>query len=490
MAGSIRRIRRRPALPWPAALAAGALALAAGGLSAASSLLWGAGTGVSGAWAYLCTARAAPREALERIAAAAGTGAPAAEAVSWVYLCGFDELEKVTLNDWDARVEPWDPRNDGYADALKAVFAHNGKHYAFFHLRGAGPWARRAFRRAAEQSLGPSGGEAGFLSGARNPLPGFLLCLAASFAALLLFPKKRSFLLLAAPSLGALGLAGPAGVSAAGLLGALACLWGPLEKDMASIGARQALRERRAECLAGLVLAALGGAAAALGAIPPFAAPAALAGVLGTGLAAAWGGRRGRGRGRHHFEPLQMLPAGGPDLSFIKVTVPFAAAAMVLLCVETVQAGGLSAFKDDEAIPLEALPVLSEKAFEAHAAFQAGFPYTRLVPHPAPHPAGGGGRGAASYPHYERGADGLIREAGEAPRAALEWERSPLAELSAFAAAPRGSGGTGGTGWRAWAALALGLAPCLALLRRLLPARCPPGVRRASPFNRVAAMLI
>ena len=48
-----------------------------------------------------------------------------------IFLNDFDSIEMIPLKEYDKRVLPIDPRNDGYADKLKSMFAHGEKRYIY-----------------------------------------------------------------------------------------------------------------------------------------------------------------------------------------------------------------------------------------------------------------------------------------------------------------------------------------------------------------------
>jgi len=66
-------------------------------------------------------------------------GEPISESSQWVMLDRFDSLQRVSLNEFFSSVLSFDPRNDGYAEKLRAVFVRDGKRYFFLPLM-AGNW--------------------------------------------------------------------------------------------------------------------------------------------------------------------------------------------------------------------------------------------------------------------------------------------------------------------------------------------------------------
>jgi len=66
-------------------------------------------------------------------------GTPICESSQWVMLDRFDSIQRIPLDEYSSRVFPFDPRNDGYADKLRAVFVRDGKRHFFMPLM-AGNW--------------------------------------------------------------------------------------------------------------------------------------------------------------------------------------------------------------------------------------------------------------------------------------------------------------------------------------------------------------
>jgi hypothetical protein len=67
------------------------------------------------------------------------TGKPVSESSQWVMLDNFASLETVPLDKYFSRVNYFDPRNDGYAEKLKAVFVKDDKRFVYIPL-SAGNW--------------------------------------------------------------------------------------------------------------------------------------------------------------------------------------------------------------------------------------------------------------------------------------------------------------------------------------------------------------
>lgn len=56
------------------------------------------------------------------------------ESDQWVLLDCFGYIEKVPLDEYEERLLPFDPRNDGYAEKLKSLFVRDGKRFVYIPL--------------------------------------------------------------------------------------------------------------------------------------------------------------------------------------------------------------------------------------------------------------------------------------------------------------------------------------------------------------------
>jgi len=63
-----------------------------------------------------------------------GLKGPVSESDQWVLLDSFGCIEKVPLVEYEDRLLPFDPRNDGYAEKLKSVFVRDGKRFVYIPL--------------------------------------------------------------------------------------------------------------------------------------------------------------------------------------------------------------------------------------------------------------------------------------------------------------------------------------------------------------------
>ncbi|MDR2479981.1 MAG: hypothetical protein LBD48_11810, partial [Treponema sp.] len=99
-----------------------------------------------GGYAVLVTDAAIPDKTLRELLVPCEKGfggPPVSESVQWVLLDEFGGLAKIFLDEYESRVAPFDPRNDGYAQKLRSFFVREGKRYVFIPLR-SGTMARAA----------------------------------------------------------------------------------------------------------------------------------------------------------------------------------------------------------------------------------------------------------------------------------------------------------------------------------------------------------
>jgi hypothetical protein len=78
-----------------------------------------------------------PDRQIRELLAYGGVKTAIGESSQWVFLEDFGGLEQVPLDRYWERVEPFDPRNDGYAERLQSFFVFNGERRIFIGLKGA-----------------------------------------------------------------------------------------------------------------------------------------------------------------------------------------------------------------------------------------------------------------------------------------------------------------------------------------------------------------
>jgi hypothetical protein len=94
------------------------------------------GTKVPYGYAVLTVDASWPDLSIRELLAGEGIFNTIGESSQWVFLDDFGELEKVPLDSYSERVEPFDPRNDGYAERLRSFFVNQGSRRIFIPLKG------------------------------------------------------------------------------------------------------------------------------------------------------------------------------------------------------------------------------------------------------------------------------------------------------------------------------------------------------------------
>ena len=83
----------------------------------------------------VCDEAAPDREIYGRLESRGITGV-ISESCQYVYLDCFDGIESIPLDEYNTRVLPFDPRNDGYAGKLRALFVRDGKRFIYIPRSG------------------------------------------------------------------------------------------------------------------------------------------------------------------------------------------------------------------------------------------------------------------------------------------------------------------------------------------------------------------
>jgi hypothetical protein len=368
-----------------------------------------------------------------------GVGGVISESSQWALLDDFGTLEKIPLDGYFNRILPFDPRNDGYAEKLRAFFVHDGKRF-FFIPRGAalpsawpGNIEKRLFR--AMENTGYSveylgaGGPAGFffllfglascglpLVRLRRPRPP----LAPGYAASCL-PVLAPLVLCSAGN--AAGF-----VLAALLLGLGGLLLEPLQEWFTLFhyrwnvaGARRFFfRDVFEPFRSRWLLSPLFPAGYALvvyfsGFSPALAAAVffVYAGVCC--FAARTFLSRDVSRGHLRFSPVPILRRRPFSFAFSWTMLPFALAAIIAAFASPFFARS----PPPAAAAFAGVPIVTEAEYRAHAVFQAAFSQQPLGRSPAP-------TGRDDYALYTLDADGLVSPAPSSPAAAIPRDIPPF----------------------------------------------------------------
>jgi hypothetical protein len=343
------------------------------------------------------------------------------ESSQWVFLDDFSGLQRIPLDEYSGRVSSFDPRNDGYAERLRAFFVRDGKRFLYIPLdRGWGAAGKLEKRLAA--SLGDIPFRLEWIGGRIPAWRYFFLMLAAGAGVLWL--TRRFLLAPCVPVLAGLSLAGiPGIVLAAFFMGLGGMLLAPCgeyftclryKKSNSAFGRRvgRTLGNILGPLKPRLFLAPVFVAAPVFCSLPggvhPLLTLGSFAGFLGVYLYAhRVFSRRGEGQDHVRFSPVTIFKAPAVSPDFSRFMLPYVLAALLAVPLSLVfpSPGGT-----EGAFPLgNAPPPLTEAEYRSHAVFQASFSLRPLDGDSPNSPAGYlKDLGEPSYSHYTRGDDGLI----------------------------------------------------------------------------------
>ncbi|MDR1301713.1 MAG: hypothetical protein LBK43_04485 [Treponema sp.] len=153
------------------------------------------------------------------------------ESTQWVFLDDFGTLQRIPLDGYRDRVEPFDPRDDGYADKLRAFFVREGKRLFFIPFSGdtriSDSWLNKQRIAALKESITTALGEIPFsltFLGFEKPLLFYFLLFAMAAGITMVLSRELVLILALLPILGSLVFAGPPGLALCAALVVLACM--------------------------------------------------------------------------------------------------------------------------------------------------------------------------------------------------------------------------------------------------------------------------
>jgi hypothetical protein len=357
---------------------------------------------VSEGWAVLRLDREVSDRLIQERLREAGIGTAISESTQTVYYDDFGVLRAVPLDRWDGIIEDYDPRHDGYAEKLRAVFVDDAERRIFVPLEasafGTSPVIVRKRFQAALGDI-PFSLE---VSASRSFTLVSLLFFAGAAVLMVIFSKNRKLWAFCLPPMAFFPAFGPAAALIPGVLCLFfQCLFAPLREVFLSGAKRGALKMYKKSFMAAAVPAVCCIVLAVLAAIPPWVAVPGfvLSGaVFVLALRNETLGRRSLGHVL--FIPMPILPAPSEIRRIHWFLGPFLASSMALVLLPSARD-----FHSEQ----ELLNSVTVEDFEAHIAFQREFSYRPL-----------GREKTAEYGAYTLGEDGLI--AGFSPEEPPEGE--------------------------------------------------------------------
>jgi hypothetical protein len=391
------------------------------------------------------------------------------ESTQWVFLDDFGTLQRIPLDTYRDRVEPFDPRDDGYAEKLRSFFVREGKRLFFMPIPplasdsgAADPWLTKRRITALEASITPVLGKIPFsltFLGHEQPRLFYFLLFVLAGGATIAFSGEPALFMALLPVLGALTFAGPPGLA---LGAALAVLSGTVAEPIRDRWAAHRYRLDPAghygklyPVLAvplGTALFFLGIFGILYGISPPAgnltgAVQGKSLALLGTAGLVCSGGilwlllwieaNQGNDQDHVRFMPVRIMEATNWG-RINRTLIPFALASLAALYGPQMSEG-LRTYHDPGFIA-DPRYLIDAAAYETHAAYQVSFSFIPLGRGPEP------SLPVVNYRQYRLGEDGLIAEefstgaegdpppslAGEYPYGEPVIPPFPLEDLIAF----------------------------------------------------------
>jgi hypothetical protein len=331
------------------------------------------------------------------------------ESTQWIDIDDFGALRKIPLDTYREEIEPFDPRDDGFAGKLRAFFVREGKRFFFIPLAEGGG-GRKKLEKILFRALEDIPFDVEFLGEYRSFLPYLFLQAPCALAAIFLSGFPPGFVFQLFPLLGFVRGGPPALVLAA----LLACFWAlfrdPLDELFAAPhrqdfyagpGLRrfgEKLYPYRLNMMLAVVFLLLFGFVGVISGLPLL--------PVWTGLAASWGlcflaraaeAERQKRAAHFRFKPVIMLPGRVKVAPLFPVAAVFGPAVFLSLLAPLFFPSLTSSPKEVQAVS-DPRFLVSQADYEAHIAFERAF--SRM-------PLGSNSPGEGYFRYY-LGDDGLI----------------------------------------------------------------------------------
>ena len=312
------------------------------------------------------------------------------ESGQWVLLDCFGSIEQIPLDQYETRVLPFDPRNDGYAEKLRSMFVRNDKRFIYIPLGSLNPAQGGRIEQklaSALEDIPYSFEYARRVAAERPVLLFFILFILAAAALFTIRPLRHALrphaasLIPCLPALAPLALGGAAGFALASLLAGCAVIIAGPCLERFTMPQRRGLPPALCWLLPPflvicyvtlaffsslpsvftlLVLVFFGGILAF-----------SLWSTLPAGIRAleGWYGRR-RYSEHQRFSPVLILKPYSFNFAFSWAMLPFAAVSLALTCAGII----FSLSTDSTVFPvLPSVGAVTEADYNAHYRFQSTF---------------------------------------------------------------------------------------------------------------------
>jgi len=342
----------------------------------------------------------------------------------------FGFLRMIPLDTFRDKIEPFDPRDTGYAEKLKSFFVQGGQRFFFLPLYYDTGTSARLDKQIA--ALLPDIPFTLTVMGQRASHFWYFALLAAACVFALFLSRSRRFYVLGLPVVLAFGWSG----SSAFILAALLVgIWELLREPLGELAAAsryqrynyagsgfsglcQKLKPFRVNCfLVFTFLVFFSGFSIAAG-ISPFPLAAAFAGLCLLYVLAFQAESERARKNRHiHFIPVPLLPFRAKTFSLFPLLLPFGLASLLALVLPPVMPGFLpdiSPSGENES-PIEIRYLVRAEDYYRHIEFQKSFSFRRLDDAPLIQ---------EPFLRYYLGEDGLI--AGSTAPAINFWTAPPF----------------------------------------------------------------
>ncbi|MDR0585045.1 MAG: hypothetical protein LBG57_11975 [Treponema sp.] len=451
--------------------------------AALCGLAWRGGiAGFRGGYAVLTADAAVPDRTLrELLAPLEGDFAdlPVSESSQWALLNEFGSLTRIPLDEYPARVTPFDPRNDGYAEKARSFFVRDGKRFVFIPLMSV-ERAERTLEDKIAIALGAIPFSVEYL-GFGKPL-GFYVLLFTAAVSLFLFLlgwrkwRHAEWALPCLPVLAVFASDGAPGFAlAALLLGLSVLLRDPLTELCGPLRRRSgALSFFKAQWLLSPLFLICYTLVVLYSGFSPLLALGIFAVYTGIYLFSVRTFSLPRTENHILFAPVLIarpsLAAGFSNAG--KAALPMLPFALAGLLAALLAVRAATVRSDRAAAAFTASPLITEADYRSHAALQASFLLRPLGREAA-------GDWGGPYPAYELEPDGLVSpvyRTATVPSADTQEESPfPLKQLMDFLSTGEMKGGIlaamdGGSILNSGAGdLALALVPLLFIIPGILP---------------------